>query len=47
MNKVADIASSIVFVALVMVLVTNKNTSSVVNAFGGLFTNSLATAEGK
>jgi len=44
-GQVANIASAIVFVTLVAVLVGNKNTASVVNAFGGLFTNSLKTAE--
>lgn len=47
MNQVANIASAIVFVALVTVLVTNKNTASILNAFGSLFTGSLKTAEGR
>ena len=45
MSAVANIASSIVFLALVAVLVTNKNTASILTAFGGVFTNSLKTAE--
>lgn len=46
MAKVADIASAIVFVALVAVLVKNRNTANVISAFGGVFTNSLRVAEG-
>lgn len=46
MSKVADIASAIVFVALVAVLVKNKNTASVITALGGVFTSSLTAAEG-
>jgi len=44
--KVADIASAIVFVALVGVLVRNKNTAGVVKSFGDIFTGSLRVAEG-
>lgn len=46
MAQVADIASGIVFVALIAVLVKNKNTASVISAFGNIFTNSLKVAEG-
>lgn len=46
MAAVANIASAIVFVALVAVLVKNKNTASVIQAFGAVFTNSLKAAEG-
>jgi hypothetical protein len=46
MAAVANIASAIVFVALVAVLVKNKNTASVITAFGGVFTGSLKAAEG-
>lgn len=46
MAAVANIASAIVFVALVAVLVKNRNTASVISAFGNIFTNSLRVAEG-
>jgi hypothetical protein len=46
MAQVANVASAIVFVALVAVLVKNKNTASVITAFGNIFTNSLKVAEG-
>jgi hypothetical protein len=47
MSKVADIASAIVFVALVATLVKNKNSATVIKAFGDIFTNSLKIAEGR
>lgn len=46
MAQVANVASAIVFVALISVLVKNKNTASVITAFGNIFTNSLKVAEG-
>lgn len=46
MSQVANIASAIVFVALIATLVKNKNTASVISAFGNIFTNSLKVAEG-
>lgn len=46
MSKVADIASAIVFVALVAVLVRNANTSKVIGSLGGVFTQSLSVAQG-
>ncbi|HET9721118.1 MAG TPA: hypothetical protein VFP55_13640 [Solirubrobacteraceae bacterium] len=46
MSQVANIASAIVFVALIGVLVRNKNTASVITAFGNVFTQSLKVAEG-
>lgn len=46
MAKVADIASAIVFVALVAVLVKNPNTSKVVKSFGDIFIGSLRVAQG-
>lgn len=46
MAQVANIASAIVFVALIAVLVKNNNTASVITAFGNIFTNSLKVAEG-
>lgn len=45
MSQVANIASAIVFVALVAVLVKSQNTASVISAFGGTFTNSLKAAQ--
>ena len=46
MSKVADIASAIVFVALVATLVRNANSAKVIAAFGNIFTNSLKVAQG-
>lgn len=46
MAAVANIASAIVFVALIAVLVKNKNTASVLTAFGNIFIGSLKVAEG-
>jgi hypothetical protein len=46
MSQVANIASAIVFVALISVLVKNKNTASVITAFGNVFTGSLKVAQG-
>lgn len=46
MAQVANIASAIVFVALISVLVTSKNTAPVLTALGGIFTNSLSVAKG-
>lgn len=46
MAQVANIASAIVFVALIAVLVKNANTANVITAFGNVFTNSLKTAQG-
>jgi len=46
MSQVANIASAIVFVALVATLVKNKNSANVIAAFGHIFTNSLKIAEG-
>ena len=45
MHQVADILSSIVFLAMLTVLVTNKNTATILSALGGFFTGSLKTAE--
>lgn len=47
MDKLADIAASIVVVALVTTLVSHKNTANVVNAFGSAFSNSLRAAQGR
>lgn len=46
MAQVANIASAIVFVALIAVLVKNRNTASVITAFGNVFIGSLKAAEG-
>jgi hypothetical protein len=46
MARVTDIASAIVFVALTAVLVKNKNTASVIKAFGDIFIGSLKVAQG-
>ena len=46
MSGIVDIASAIVFVALVAVLVKNKNTAAVISAFGNVFTGSLKVAQG-
>ena len=46
MDKAADIAASIVLVALVTTIVAHPNTAAVVNAFGSAFTNSLTAAQG-
>jgi hypothetical protein len=45
-GRVFDIASAIVTVALVTVLVTGKNTASVILAFGNAFAGSLKAAMG-
>lgn len=44
MAAVANIASAIVFLAIIAVIVKNKNSASVIQAFGGVFTNSLKAA---
>ena len=44
MAQVASVASAIVFVALVSVLVKNKNSASVIKSFGDIFTGSLQIA---
>lgn len=46
MAQVANIASAIIFVALIAVLVKNRNTASVITAFGNVFIGALKTAEG-
>lgn len=47
MNKWADVASSIVMVALITTLVAHKETSSAINAAGNAFANSIRAAMGK
>lgn len=46
MAQVADIASAIIFVALVAVLVKNRNTATIIQALAQAFTGALKTAEG-
>lgn len=46
MDKIADIAMAIVFVALATTLVAHKNTSAVIKASGDAFTGSLRAAQG-
>lgn len=46
MSKVFDIAGSIVLLAIIAVVVKNKNSASVITAFGNVFTHSLRVAEG-
>lgn len=46
MDKVAEIASAIVFVALIGVLVRNSNTAKIIQALGSTFSQSLKVAEG-
>lgn len=45
MSGVFDIASSIIFLAMLAVIVKNKNSASILSTFGSVFTNSLKTAE--
>lgn len=47
MNKVADIAMALVFVAGVTTVVAHKESAKVVTALGGLFIGSLRAAEGR
>lgn len=46
MAQVANIASAIVFVALIGVLVRSPNTSGILTALGKVFSGSLQVAEG-
>lgn len=45
-GRIFDIAAAIVTVALTTVLVTGKNTASVITAFGNAFASSLRAAMG-
>jgi uncharacterized membrane protein len=45
-GRIFDIAAAIVTVALVTVIVSSPNTSSVITAFGNSFSNSLKAAMG-
>lgn len=46
MDKIADIAMAIVFVALATTLVAHKNTAAVIQATGSAFSGSLKAAQG-
>lgn len=46
-GSLIDIAAAIVTVALVTVIVTGKNTSSVISTTGSAFANSLKAAMGR
>lgn len=46
MGRIFDVMAAIVTVALVTVLVSHKETSAVVNAFGNQFSSSLRAAQG-
>lgn len=46
-DKVFDIAASIVVVALVFVIVSNKDSASVIAAIGNAFSGSLRAAMGR
>jgi hypothetical protein len=45
-SAAANIAGSIVFVALVTTIVAHPNTAKVITSFGEAFSNSLKAAEG-
>jgi hypothetical protein len=47
LDRVFNIAGSIVVVALVTVIVTSKNSAHIISATGGAFTNSLRAAMGR
>jgi hypothetical protein len=47
LDRLFNIAGSIVVVALVTVIVTSKNSARIVSATGGAFSNSLKTAMGR
>lgn len=47
LDKVFDIAAAIVSVALVFVIVSNKNSASVISAIGNAFSGSLRAAMGR
>lgn len=44
MDRIADIFSMIVVLAIIATILASKNTSSDVKAIGGVFTNSIWTA---
>lgn len=47
MERVFDVAILIVVVAIIIALVTHKETASIVNALGDSFSNSIRAALGK
>jgi len=46
-DKLFNVAGLIVVVALVMVVVTGKNSAAVIKAIGAAFTNSIQAATGQ
>ena len=46
MDKIVDVLGMIVGVALVTTIVAHQNTSNVVKAFGGAFSQSITAAQG-
>jgi len=46
LDKIFDVAASIVTVALVFVIVSNSNSAKVITAIGGAFGGSLRAAQG-
>jgi hypothetical protein len=47
MERIFDIGVLIVVVAIIVALVSNKNTASIINATGSAFGNSISAALGK
>lgn len=47
MDKIADVMSLIVLVALATTLVAHKNTAADINALGGAFSGAIRAATGK
>jgi hypothetical protein len=47
MDKIADVASGIVLVALVTTVVAHKNSAQVVSSIGGAFAGGIRAAMGK
>lgn len=45
MSKVADIASAIIFLAIIAVIVKGKHSAQVLSSLGNAFDGSLAVAE--
>lgn len=46
-DRIFDVAILIVVVAIIIAIVTNKESSQVINAFGDAFANSIRAALGK
>lgn len=47
LDRIFDVAILIVVVAIIIAIVTNKESSQVINAFGDAFANSIRAALGK